>query len=456
MRALKAALSTLVLGGLLAGCGGSGGAGSAQAPPSLSSIQKVVVIFMENRSFDSLYGWFPGADGYANAGTFSQRSIGGTPYTSLPTGNSQIPAGLPVAPFDASKYFPADAESDLDITHQFYHEQAEIDGGKMDRFVAYGSYPNDPTNGAPVEDGIVMGYYDARTLPLGALAARYTLCDRFFHSAFGGSFLNHQWLVAARSPVFQPSVGDPPPTSDMMALLDASGLIIGNWGAILTPDGYAVNTCASYQLPHPKFGFNKTIPAQVHPTIGDRLDAKGVDWAWYSEDWDQVMSGLRPQGFQYHHQPFAFFKQYAPQSPGGKAHLLDLNRLDADLSAGRPLKPVTFVKFDGPYNEHPGYSIVAASEQRAADLVARIQASADWPNTLIVVTYDENGGLYDHVAPPVIDRWGPGSRVPAMLISPFARKGYVDHSTYETVSILRFLEERFELSPLTDRDAAPR
>jgi phospholipase C len=85
--------------------------------------------------------------------------------------------------------------------------------------------------------------------------------------------------------------------------------------------------------------------------------------------------------------------------------------------------------------------------------VSRIRASAAWKDTVIIITYDENGGRWDHVAPPVVDRWGPGARVPTIVVSPFARRGFIDHTQYDTTSILKLIEERYGLAPLNARDA---
>jgi len=87
-------------------------------------------------------------------------------------------------------------------------------------------------------------------------------------------------------------------------------------------------------------------------------------------------------------------------------------------------------------------------------LVSAVQHSDYWENTVIIITYDENGGRWDHVTPPSIDRWGDGTRVPAIIISPFARRGFVDHTQYDTTSILKFIETRWNLQPLSTRDAA--
>jgi phospholipase C len=107
----------------------------------------------------------------------------------------------------------------------------------------------------------------------------------------------------------------------------------------------------------------------------------------------------------------------------------------------------------GGKNQHPGYSTILEADQEVKEIVDAIRNSAIWPGTAIVITYDEFGGLWDHVAPPKIDRWGPGTRIPAIIVSPFAKKGYVDHTVYNTTSILKLIETRFGLAPLTDRDA---
>ena len=117
---------------------------------------------------------------------------------------------------------------------------------------------------------------------------------------------------------------------------------------------------------------------------------------------------------------------------------------------------MSFIKFAGIDNEHPGYTDVVRGQQHVADIVNAVRNSNIWNKCAIIVTYDENGGRWDHVAPPVrSDGWGTGVRVPAVVISPLARRSYVDHREYETVSILKLLEFRFNLAPIAARDANP-
>ena len=113
----------------------------------------------------------------------------------------------------------------------------------------------------------------------------------------------------------------------------------------------------------------------------------------------------------------------------------------------------SFVKPLGINNEHPGYSDVANGENHTVELINDVLNGPDGNDAVIIVTYDENGGFWDHVAPPVIDKkWGPGTRVPAIIVSPFAKRGFVDHTQYETISILSLIEKRWGLTPLGTRD----
>jgi acid phosphatase len=153
--------------------------------------------------------------------------------------------------------------------------------------------------------------------------------------------------------------------------------------------------------------------------------------------------------FQAHHQPFNYFARFDPQTKADQRaeHLKDYQNLVADIAAGS-LPPVVFYKPQGNLNQHPGYASIADGDAHIADLVAKLQAGAQWKNMVIVITYDEFGGAWDHIAPPKGDLLGPGSRIPALVISPFAKMGTVDHMQYDTESILRLIIRRFDLEVL--------
>ncbi|HEV2909270.1 MAG TPA: alkaline phosphatase family protein [Candidatus Eremiobacteraceae bacterium] len=417
---------------------------AAQAPATgIGKINHVVVVYQENWSYDGLYGKFPGSNNLANAGTVAQVDKDGTPLTSAPqpivgpSPDSRFPATLPVAPYDINQYVPP-AQTTGDLIHRFYHEQLQIDGGKMDKFVAWSD------NG-----GLVLSYYDASSMPEGKLAHEFTMADNFFHSAFGGSFANHMFFVCACMPTWP----DPPPGY----ISDPNPASLQD--RILTPDDYAVNTVYSINDPHPASitimspPFKTLLlPNQSAPTIGDRLSDAGVSWAWYSGGWNDALAGHPDPLFQFHHQPFVYFANFANGTAAKTQHLKDETEFFAAVSADQ-LPAVSFIKPLGPDNEHPGYANLARGQQHVADIVNAIRKSPYWADTAIIITYDENGGRWDHVAPLKIDRWGPGTRVPTIIVSPYAKRGFVDHTQYETVSILKFIETRWNLKPLGTRDA---
>jgi phospholipase C len=410
-----------------------------------AKVGHVIVIYQENWSFDSLYGHFPGANGIDNASPESLTQVDktGAPLASAPAplnGKDADPhfSALSLAdalkPYDLHRYISPEARTG-DIIHRYYTQQLQIDGGKMDKFVTWSD------NG-----GLVMSFIDATNLPEGRLAQQYTLCDNFFHGAFGGSFLNHIFLVSAAAPVFPNA-----PAGMIATPPDASGQGVAD--KVVTLDGYAVNTAFTVNQPHPAGADPATlVPNQTIPTIGDRLSEKHLAWAWYSGGWNDALAGHADPLFQYHHQPFAFFKNFADGTEAKKIHLKDEKDFLAAVDAGT-LPAVSFVKPLGPDNEHPGYAALLSGQAHVAALVNRIRSSAAWKDTVIIITYDENGGRWDHVAPPVVDKWGPGTRVPTIVISPFSRKGYIDHTQYDTTSILKLIEERWDLAPLNARDA---
>ncbi len=410
-------------------------------PQGRSRIGHVVVIYLENWSFDGLYGNFPGAEGLREAGDgWRQTDRGGKPLAFLaqpkdPAGlpDHRFPDRMPAQPYDLARYLkPGDKTGDL--VHRFYQHQAQIDGGLNDRFAAESDNP-----------GLVLSRFDASKLPLGKLAAKYTLCDHYFAGAFGGSFLNHIYLISAQVPRW------PKAPLGLRARLDHQGRLLKD-GAV-TPDGDVVNTVYSTNQPHPaNTDPGNLLPPLTFDTIGERLIEAGVDWAWYSGGWDAAVAGRPDPDFQFHHQPFAYFKPYGDGTRARAVHLRDESRFLRDLDSG-DLPTVAFVKPLGRDNEHPGYAALADGERHVAEMVGRIQASPVWKDCVIFITYDEFGGRWDHVAPPKRDAYGPGTRVPLLVVSPFAKRAFVDKTPYETASLLRFLEEWKGLRPLTERDA---
>ncbi len=489
------------------------GAGSrAKVDAALrAKIDTVVVIYAENRSFNNLFPDFPGLQQPLAAVPVErarQRDRDGRVLETLPKiWEGMVPdkqvvehaefhidedaiTGLPNAPF-ALKTPEGDplphGVVTRDLIHSFYNNQWQINGGRNDGFVAWGD-----------SGGLVMGHYgDVRAnLRLWQVAREFTLCDNFFMGAFGGSFLNHQYLVAATPPYYpdadkspakdrvvklDPAYSDPPrpllkPGTPASAMDGPVQFVADS----ITPDHRAVNTMLppylpTYQADPARPGMAlvtaQTLPPQTHAHIGDRLTEAGVEWAWYAGGWAEAMAGRansaafpsRPN-FQPHHQPLNYFANLAPGTAARARHLRDggmgetarTNLFLADAAAGK-LPTVTFYKPQGNLNMHAGYSDVDAGDRHIAGVVDALRRSPQWDKMLVIITFDENGGWWDHVAPPKGDRWGPGTRIPALIVSPHARRGHVDHTVYDTGSIARFLVRRFGLQTLpglVERDKA--
>lgn len=470
-------------------------------------VKNVVVIYLENRSFNNLFASFPGLAAPLPASVAPQKDRDGSVLPVLPKiwggmvpgrqdiggkeyqiGEDKI-ANLPNAPWKLvdgeGKPLPEGLIT-RDLVHNFYHNQMQINGGKNDGFVAWGD------SGA-----LVMGYYGQTEQHLGLwqIAREYTLCDNFFMGAFGGSYLNHQFLISGRTPEFFHAAQTPAkkkitvledgpqghrlavaPDSPKSALEGKPKFV--NAGAI-TPDGYAVNTMAPPYQPSwvraapggdaQAAGPNdpSVLPPQSYDTIGDLLSRAGVSWAWYGGAWQAAIdgrgAGQRPN-FQHHHQPFNYFRQFAPGTKAREEHLRDgglgdspiSNKFIADAVAGK-LPAVSFYKPQGNLNLHAGYSDIESGDAHVANVIEHLKKSPQWQDMVVVITFDENGGWWDHVAPPQGDRWGPGSRIPAIVVSPHAKKGAVDHNFYDTTSILRFITRLHglpQLEGLAARDAA--
>jgi acid phosphatase len=529
----------------------------ANAGDGGDSIKHLVVIYEENHSFDNLFGGWEGVNGLSRAdasGHVTQVATDGSALPCLPQNDVNLASPTPLAatchgvvngivvdsafanqPFVIDNYIAGDDKTcpapgvfaahgvlkdsagalpggcTADLVHRFYQEQYQINGGAMNRYVT----------GSDAL-GLTMGTQDTRALPIyqylhGADAPRYVIADNFFQAAFGGSFLNHQWLVAAATPTFAGAVGDGGAT-DLHSIVGADGSpanyplhpATGLKDAALTqaanPDGsckvpagaptppagtacgdYAVNTVQPFNQPYPPgTPAARRLPPLTNPTIGDTLSAKGVDWAWYAGGWDDAAGNVGGTGwtngatpgactntrtvgtavypncpdktFQYHHQPFSYFANYAPGTAARAAHLRDEVEFINAAKTGT-LKPVSFVKPIGENNEHPGYASERTGSNHLVELIKAIESGPDAKNTAIVVTYDEFGGQWDHVSPPtgtgVADKFGPGTRIPALIISPkLTREFSVDHTSHDTTSIIATIEHQYHLAPLGTRDAA--
>jgi acid phosphatase len=533
----------------------------------LGNYKHLVVIYEENHSFDNLYGLWGDVGGQhvigladASAARKTQVAQTGAPYTCLKqldvnlntdaAGNtlSVLPQCNPEtvifpdattttytshflnAPFNIDQYIPANATTcprpnqefsfpngimngalqgdgitpvglpggcTRDLVHKFYQEQWQLNGGAQNRYL---------TGSDSV--GTVMGYYDTTALPIyeylhGKGAPKYVIADQFFQGAYGGSYLNHQYLIAAQpllwpgAPAGQHAVLDSTGAAHAYPLLKPDRAVTD--GAVtqlcdaattvasLACGEWAVNTLQPPWEPQGSFGSPEPATDDTHTAlnIGDRMSDAGISWAWYAGGWDNA-AGIKTgpgwtngntdgvcmdpnvsnadkqypycpdSSFQFHHQPFNYFSRYAPNTTDRATHLQDEVEFIAAAQDGT-LPQVSFVKPLGNENEHPGYSSEPNGSDHLVDLIRAVESGPQAGNTLIVVTYDEFGGEWDHVSPPGLgtagahDLFGPGTRVPALLIGRMFTSSGVDHTVYDTTSIMATIEHQFGLQPVAAR-----
>ncbi|MCC6237405.1 MAG: alkaline phosphatase family protein [Dehalococcoidia bacterium] len=286
-----------------------------------------------------------------------------------------------------------------DLPHDAAAFRAQFRDGQMNGFVAAALQP-----GSTVHP--TMGHYDGEDIPYyWNVADNFVLFDRFFQSSTGGSFANHMFWMAGTS-----------------AGLDA-----------VPPRG---------------------VPANI-PTIFDRLSQAGVSWKVYVEDYDpsvtyRTLASAPPnRRAQVSWVPLLAIDRFL-DDPVLNGRIVDLSEYFADLERGS-LPNVAYV-VPASSSEHPPGSI-AAGQSLVRNLVTTLMRSRYWETAAFAWTYDSAGGWYDHVAPPEVDRDGYGFRVPALLVSAYAREGVVDHTELDFTSFLRFIEENWDLQPLATRDA---
>ncbi|HEY1938844.1 MAG TPA: alkaline phosphatase family protein [Candidatus Angelobacter sp.] len=339
--------------------------------PVAAQIKNVVVVIMQNRSFDNLFGVFPGANGIQP----------GVP------GFTQIDAkGVTITP----QLLTNDATGDLPHAREDFLRV--WDSGAMDKYAFF--------NG-----DVSMGHYDSTTAGMSTLwsyAQQFALADNFFPSVMGDAPSNQLYLVAA----------------------DDNGTP-GTLQPFFPPCNTQVKAKAGYTFQH----------------VGDQLAAKGLTWAWYQEDLGTCSSYVPQEN------PFQFFTD-AHDSP----NIRDLTKFTTDLAAGQ-LPTVTLVQPGPPHSMHPATGVPVSNGINWLDgFIRQIQASPVWANAAIVVIWDSSGGWWDHVPPQQVDDQGLGPRVPMLVISPFAKKNYISHVQMDDVSILKFIQTTFGLSPLNARN----
>ena len=369
----------------------------AQAPAKpgsdITQIQHIVYIIKENRTFDNYFGTFPGANG-ATTGTTSTGSV-----VTLGHETDRLPR---------------------DIAHAWQPTQRAMDGGKMDQF--------DVNTGAN-RNGDLAAYtqlYESDIPNYWSYAHHFVLADNMFSSIASHSFPNHLYTVAAQSAnVIDNPVSPQYPNGGDPAV---------SWGCDYTP-GYQSITVDG------NGNFYKTPPCYDVETIADNLNNAGISWRFYAPQPGQ-------SGYSFSVLDAISHIRYSPQ---WTSNVVPAEQFIADAQNGN-LPAVSWLVVGGPYTEHPPSS-ACAGENWTVQQINAVMQGPFWNSTAVFLTWDDFGGVYDHVPPPSLDYFGLGPRVPLLVISPFARTGMVSHTLYEFSSVLKFIETRFNLPPLTARDA---
>jgi phospholipase C len=333
-----------------------------------------------------------------------------------------------------------------DVNHGYADMITMVDGGKMDKFYAMNSKGTNPTRG-----NLSMSHFDYNEIPAyWQYAQHFALADNYFQPISGPSTPGALYLVAAQSGNGSDPASNTVPSSQITGDPTPKN---GPFGG----DNY------------PGLTYNLT-----YKNIGDLLTASQQSWAWYSGGWDAAkaatnatqpadknsLSTVSPEALKYspHHNPFQYFQNYEDGKYNN--NLKDYNNFAQDVENGT-LPQVSFVKGGYGDDEHPGTGnqSTPSAEDFTVKTINQIMNSPSWKDTAIIVTYDEGGGFYDHISPPDAVKSADGmvgdsTRVPCLVISPYAKENYVSHVQYDHTSILKFIEWNYQLPALNNRDAA--
>ena len=411
-------------------------AGAAPKAPKgdLHKIKHIVMIMQENRTFDTYFGTYPGADGIPMSA--------GVPTTCLPTGVAGQPCVRP---------YPDHSDVNGGGPHGAANARADINGGRMDGFItqlhAAQKVCGDPDNPACAKSSTqpdVMGYHTATDIPnYWAYAKNFVLQDHMFEPAASWSLPEHLFMVSG-------------------------------WSATCT--AHDPKSCTNNSV-NPKIPYPAGIPSRAQLSAASApiyawtdltylLHLHNVSWGYY------VVAGLEPDcdddaalsckpGKQNSKteglwNPLPYFDTVRQNRQLG--NIRDIGKFIGAAKAGT-LPSVSWVVPSDAVSEHPP-SRVSAGQSYVTSLINAVMSGPDWDSTAIFVAWDDFGGFYDHVAPPRVDRNGYGLRVPGLLISPYARRGYIDRQTLSFDAYLKFIEDDFlggqRLNPLTDGRWDPR
>ncbi|MFI5782498.1 phospholipase C [Nocardia sp. NPDC051570] len=488
-RTPRAIVAAAAATGLLAaaGCSSSTGTQPTTTPPAAAAtttpIKHLVVLYDENISFDHYFGTYPNA---ANTDGVPFTATAGTPQV-----NGLTPDLLTHNPnlFPPQRLSPTQAMT-CDQDHSYKPEQEAYDNGKMDQFVQKTQVADCKGEYGP--NGIVMDYYDGNTVTaLWNYAQHYALNDNSFGTTFGPSTPGALEVTAAQTygaRATDPKTGKVVEDPNLVAAADDQGV-----GSDIDDADPAYDDCSDKS--HTS---TDNLLTMMGRNIGDGLNDKGISWGWFQAGFTatgknaagyavcdtqhQNLGGQQVIDYVPHHDPFQFYKSTAnphhtePGSldeigRGGPAnHQYDATWFTRAAKAGK-LPAVSYVKAGAYQNGHAGYSDPIDEQHFLVDTINAVEQSPDWASTAIVLAYDDSDGWYDHVAGPIINgsktssdayaacgttpamgghqgRCGVGPRLPLLVVSPYAKSNYVDHTLTEESSVVKFIEQNWSLPAL--------
>jgi phospholipase C len=397
-RAAVAVAATLVAVAVIGGSPAAADPGATQLQKARRHLKHIVFVIKENRTYDTYFGRFPGAEGAVRGRTCDGGSV-----------------ALRQA-----------KDREAGAAHSFTSGVIVTNGGRMNCFDKLW------------DGGHLESYVQFRRWQIPnywSYAERFTLADHFFSSVYGHTMIEHLWAVAGQSDRFLGPTDPYPAPIEFCDDPSEQAISFKRMGAAATARAFRLEEQVRMSLLR-QYWITRRACTDI-PVLPDRLRSHGLSWRYYSGEsgWAQPLRLIR-------------HVRYGPMW----RNVVSGSRFVPDAAAGR-LPVVSWVTPSSAYSEHPPYS-VCDGENWTVRLLDAIMQGPDWGATAVVIVWDDFGGFYDHVPPPHVDLYGLGPRVPALIVSPWARRGYVDGTTYDFSSVLRLIEKLHGLRPLGDRDAA--
>jgi|RhiMetdeSRZDD1v2_1073273.scaffolds.fasta_scaffold188797_2 phospholipase C len=371
------------------------GSSPKQIALARSHIKHIVFLIKENRTYDNLFGLYPGGDGATQGTTCDGSTV-------------QLQRAKDVEP---------------DLGHSFTDGITAVNGGAMNCFA----------------DGAYVTYRRADIPSYWAYADRFVLADRFFSSVYGPTGIEHLWTFASQSDRLVDHERPGQIGSGRREFCDDPLETAFAFPHMSRPEQehiYQAEDRGPAGIADVRSSWVSKWPCSDVTVLPDLLRQHGISWKEYRGDniWVQPLRMIRHVRF----------------SPMYRNVVNDL-RFEKDLHSGH-LPDVSWLTPSFALSDHPPESI-CQGENWSVDVLNQIMSSKYWSSTAVVLTWDDFGGFFDHVPPPHVDLYGLGPRVPTLIISPWAKRGAIDHTTLEFASVLRFIETVFDLPPLTSRDA---